>query len=291
MDARLDNMDIGLARLAKSVNYIGRYLQTQASKSRINRHDPMGGGGMGGDEMGGGMGGYEEDEDPMAIPGQEEDDSLDLAAGPQLRATGEGSNLSVRKAQVQKAQRVLQMNKAYEAQQLRKAARALQAAGYSIVSKDDAATSFGEKDSDVTGNRPFDTESVGENDTVIQDGPGAGPGPVSKAMRGGVTPTNMESLVQKSVLSTMGAMFEAYGLQQVRPLQLPAVTKATAPAVGAAVMKSTAPAPGATPFETKLDNASGEPDLGELFDKMRKESWGRINDIRVQVGDLSGGIL
>lgn len=68
---------------------------------------------------------------------------------------------------------------------LRKAAVATgRTASKARVRKDDAASSFGEKDDDITGNRPLDSDNKGRpaEDYLIQGDSGDGPGPVNKAL-------------------------------------------------------------------------------------------------------------
>lgn len=68
---------------------------------------------------------------------------------------------------------------------IRKAATAVRPLNRARVRKDDAASSFGEKDDDLPGNRANVPDDKGKpaEQYLIQGGSGDGPGPVSKALR------------------------------------------------------------------------------------------------------------
>lgn len=68
---------------------------------------------------------------------------------------------------------------------LARKARVRKAAPRSRLSKDDAASSFGEKDDDIVGNRPSvpDDKNKDAEEYLIQGDAGDGPGPVSKSAR------------------------------------------------------------------------------------------------------------
>lgn len=134
------------------------------------------------------------------------------------------------------------------------------AAAGSKVSKDDAASSFGEKDSDAPGNRPYDMKDNGGDDaTVIQGGPGAGPGPVSKADVT-ITPKQLVSLIKRSVREEMATLNSS------------TIHKAESPAVGAS--------------SSQL-NKGDEPSEEEIFKIMKGKSFSEINRARLEIGGES----
>lgn len=135
----------------------------------------------------------------------------------------------------------------------------------STVSKDDAASSFGEKDSDVPGNRPYDQTSPGESDTIIQGGPAAGPGPVSKSRDGGITPKQLQRMINNSVRDAM----ESMGVASI-------VHKSDGPGVGTS---------------SQIGKADADIDIGDLFTQLKGRSFREINALRVQMGDLPASVL
>ena len=134
----------------------------------------------------------------------------------------------------------------------------------SKVAKDDAASSFGEKDDNAPGNRPYDQTSPGEDDTVIQGGPSAGPGPISKAEATYVTPAQLRSLINRGVRE---ALADA-GVSRI--------TKSVAPGVGAS---------------SKLDKAERPVDMTKLQSDLKTRSFSEINKLRVELGDLPAGVI
>lgn len=135
---------------------------------------------------------------------------------------------------------------------IRKAAGAVRPLNRARVNKDDAASSFGEKDEDIPGNRPNVPDDKGKpaEQYLIQGGPGDGAGPVSKAFR-------------KAVRAELVGM----GL----------IKKASSPRIGAG-------------GDSQV-NKGGEPSYNELVEQGAKLSFAELNRKRVEIGDLPSGIL
>lgn len=134
----------------------------------------------------------------------------------------------------------------------------------SKVAKDDAASSFGEKDDNAPGNRPYDQTDPGEDDTIIQGGPSAGPGPISKAEGQYMTAAQLQSMVNRSVRQAL----DAAGVSRIN--------KSVAPGVGAS---------------TKLDKSERPVDMTKLASDLKGRSFAEINKLRVEVGDLPAGVI
>ncbi len=119
------------------------------------------------------------------------------------------------------------------------------------VNKDDAASSFGEKDEDIPGNRPNVPDDKGKpaEQYLIQGSGGDGPGPVSKALR-------------KAVRAELVGM----GL----------IKKATSPRIGGG--------------DSQV-NRGAEPSYNKLVEQGAKLSFAELNRKRVEIGDLPSGIL
>lgn len=116
------------------------------------------------------------------------------------------------------------------------------------VKKDDASGNFGEKDSDVPGNREagIDEKDKPAEEYLIQGGPGAGTGPVGKA-------------VTEDLNKAVAGVLAEHGL----------------------IKKAVAPAPGNSAIET-----GEQPNMDDLFDQARGMSFGELNRIRVESGEL-----
>lgn len=177
-----------------------------------------------------GLDGYEDDDD--------DDDDGDGGGGDESRLD---MNRNVKKAKMKKAK----------------------TKASSTVAKDDAASSFGEKDDDTPGNRPFDQTGVGDDDTVIQGGPGAGPGPISKSREAYVTRNEMRSMIRNAVRESLGAA------------GLTAIHKADGPMIDGP--------------SSKIDKSAEPVDLSDLFVQMKDRSFKQINSIREEIGDLPRG--
>lgn len=134
----------------------------------------------------------------------------------------------------------------------------------SKVAKDDAASSFGEKDSNAPGNRPYDQTDPGEDDTIIQGGPAAGPGPISKSRESFITQAQMQSMIKRSVREAL----QASGVSNIN--------KSVAPGVGAS---------------SKLDKAERPVDMTRLSTDLKNRSFSEINKLRVELGDLPAGVI
>lgn len=121
----------------------------------------------------------------------------------------------------------------------------------SRIAKDDAASSFGEKDDDIPGNRDagIDDKDQPAERYLIQGDAGDGPGPVSKAV--------VEKAVSQ-VLSDMGLL-----------------RKSVAPSVG----------------NSTIQRGNSEPDVDELFKKAREMSFAELNSIRTASGLLPNAII
>lgn len=212
LEVRQSRLEKGLADIASAVSFLAK-----AQKAQLSKHDDMGD--MGNDT---GMGGYDEEEDPMDLPPENEDDQnrLDLRMA--------------RKARLRK--------------------------------DDSTGGSFGEKDSNVPGNRQFDETDMGEDDTVIQGGPGAGLGPVSKSSG----KLSLDARIAKAVSRGI-AGYESR-------LNKGVIT-------GAVGM--VADTPGIGSGSSQLDK-SVLSDV-EMSRKMRGKSFAEINRFRVEIGDLSSG--
>lgn len=134
----------------------------------------------------------------------------------------------------------------------------------SKVAKDDAASSFGEKDDDAPGNRPYDQTNPGEDDTIIQGGPSAGPGPISKSEGTYVTPAQLQTMINRGVRQAL----DAAGVSRIN--------KAVAPGVGAS---------------SKLDKSERPVDMTKLSAELKGRSFSEINKLRVELGDLPAGVI
>ena len=134
----------------------------------------------------------------------------------------------------------------------------------SKVAKDDAASSFGEKDSDAPGNRPYDQTDPGEDDTIIQGGPSAGPGPISKSEGTYVTQAQLMTMINRGVRQAL----DAAGVSRIN--------KSVAPGVGAS---------------TKLDKSESPVDMAKLSGDLKGRSFSEINKLRVELGDLPAGVI
>lgn len=163
---------------------------------------------------------YVEDEDPMDLPEDgDDDDSLDLSRT-QNKAT---------------------------------------------INKDDAASSFGEKDSNVVGNRAYDQTKHTDNETVINGESSAGPGPVSKSF----SPLEVEAMINKAVSKAVRA-----------------VTKAN---TSSTIAKSAGPSIGGL-NESKIDKGESYNER-ELISKAKGRSFQELNRLRAELGDIPRGIL
>lgn len=82
-------------------------------------------------------------------------------------------------------------------------AKAIAGAVIAALKKDDSSSNFGEKDSDIVGNRPLnpDDKDKSADQVLIQGGSGAGPGPVSKAFVNAVTKAVAAELAKTSKVS------------------------------------------------------------------------------------------
>jgi len=136
-------------------------------------------------------------------------------------------------------------------------------AAASKVAKDDAASSFGEKDSNAVGNRPYDQTSPGENDTIIQGAPSDGPGPVSKA--------------------ELSAMERRLATRLDR-----AVRQALVKSGQVAVSRAQTPGPGTS---TKLEKAGSQPHPEQLRKDLSGRSFSEINRLRAELGELPSSVL
>lgn len=121
------------------------------------------------------------------------------------------------------------------------------------VKKDDASGNFGEKDSDIPGNREagIDEKDKSAEEYLIQGGPGDGPGPVSKAVR-----TEIDSAVS-SVLAKHGIL-----------------------------RKSRGPAPGNSQVET-----GQSVEIDGVFEQARNMSFRQLNKIREESGLIQRSLV
>lgn len=124
------------------------------------------------------------------------------------------------------------------------------------LSKDDEASTFGEKDRDVPGNRPFDPRNLGDDDTVIHGGPNAGPGPVAKSTIT-LTPKQLQAMINRSVREALES------------------------ARSSTIHKSNGPR---IPGSSKI--GSPEPSLDQVFSQLKQRSFREINRLRTELGDL-----
>jgi len=125
--------------------------------------------------------------------------------------------------------------------------------GGRFVSKDDAASSFGEKDEDIPGNRPVvpDDKEKEAGEYLIQGEAGDGPGPVSKA-------------VQADIQKAVDGILAKHGI----------IRKAAAPRVGSSQVET-----------------GDAPDMDAMFDKVRGMSFREIAQLRIASGELSGSAI
>lgn len=125
--------------------------------------------------------------------------------------------------------------------------------GKGSVKKDDDSGNFGEKDSDIPGNREagIDDKDKPAEEYLIQGDPGDGPGPVSKA-------------VTDDLDEAVSGVLARHGI----------------------LRKAIAPATGNSAVET-----GEQPDIDVLFDKAREMSFGDLNRIRVEAGELPRALL
>lgn len=136
-------------------------------------------------------------------------------------------------------------------------ARVRQPASSTRLNKDDAASSFGEKDDDTPGNRPFDPTNTKETDTMIQEGPGAGPGPVNKGVYT-LTGTQLQEMMDTAVRKSQESKV---------------------------ALASTAPNPGsvstaAAAMSGQLNN--GDEDVSWTDPEVRKMSFAELERLRVR---------
>jgi hypothetical protein len=206
----------GLGDLAKAVNAIARVQKAILDK-----------------------GGFDEEEDPMGFPEEDEFGGDEEGFGDEDEFGEEEEMMSLSRTKKSNGS-------------ARTGAK---------VSKDDAAGgSFGEKDSDTPGNRPYDMTSPGEDDTIIQGGPAAGPGPISKGETT-ITPRQLEAMINRSVQNAM----KASGSSRVN--------KAEAPRVGSQP-------------SSKIEKAV---DVEQIFGQTKELSFKQINQMRTDIGDLPDG--
>lgn len=120
------------------------------------------------------------------------------------------------------------------------------------ISKDNEASSFGEKDEDIPGNRPLDPDNKKRpaTDWLIQGASDDGPGPVSKAV------------LQKAVRAEL-----------VR---------------AGVIRKSTGPAPSGS---SKISKASADPTMYDLVMAGKERSFQELNRARIAFGQMSSGVL
>ena len=239
-------------RLERSVGTISRAVRTMAKGMyKMPPDEGMGGGGMGGMEDD-----YEEDADPMAVDDIDMEDEDELELGDDYY----GSDFDPYGGEEDKPERGEDDTLQDQPEDIPGISARGNAVGKaksskSKVAKDDAASSYGEKDSDIPGNRPADMDKKDKDagEYLIQGGPGDGPGPVSKATVRAI------SQIVRSELRRAGTL-----------------RKAETPGVGAR--------------DSKVDKAEAV-DVDQLQNQMRGRSFQEINRFRVEIGDLPAGIL
>lgn len=189
---------------------------------------------------------YDEDQDPMDVemPDDEDEDELQLAdEDGYIHSDFDpyGGEDDLGEPEEEPTEQELPTNKARVNRARVNRAR---------LSKDDAASSFGEEDDDVPGNRPLDADNKDRpaSDYVIQGGSDAGPGPVSKAVL---------SKAVRAELVKMG------------------------------IVKS-AKSPAAAGASSKISKADPEPSMMDLVDSGRKLSFQQLNRARFD-GTFAGG--
>lgn len=195
-----------VAALTKSVNILAKSMAQiakgqQQTDTRVQMIAKALGDEMFGDDMGGGDD-YDPAADPMAV---DEPDSFEDEGTLSLSNGGDASDIKADEtgAMADTAGVGRDFNTStddYKDSQFNNARTARKAVARKTVAKgradgriaskgsagrslrkDDEATSFGEKDDDIPGNRPVDQTDRPEDQYILQGGSGAGPGPVSKA--------------------------------------------------------------------------------------------------------------
>jgi hypothetical protein len=120
------------------------------------------------------------------------------------------------------------------------------------LAKDDAASSFGEKDDDMPGNKPagIDEKDKSPEDYLLQGGASDGPGPTVSAA------------LKADLAKAAAAVYARHGI----------------------VMKASGPRPGTGGSEPTTD-------VDDLFARARNMSFRELNRKRVEVGDLPDGLI
>lgn len=123
------------------------------------------------------------------------------------------------------------------------------------IAKDDSSSNFGEKDSDIPGNRPLvaDDKETPATQYLIQGDGGDGPGPVSKAFVNQVVKAVVAELSKSKITKSVDS-----------------------------------PDVGSSQVSKSMDV---EPNVDQLQTDLSKLTFGQINRLRVEVGDLPAGIL
>lgn len=253
MDERIDRMEKSVGLLAKSVRSLAKGMY---SADEFGEEDPM----MSEDPLGG----YDENEDPMAVDGIDgaDEDELELSedflgdfdpyGGTEDHGEpdGEEDTYQDEPEDIPGVSHEGDLTKG----RVNRARTNKGRINRSRLSKDDASGNFGEKDDDIPGNRRLvpDDKNKDAGEYLIQGGPSDGQG-VNKAQ--------IDRMVDQRVRS--------------------ALVKA------GVIRKSDGPAPGAN---TKLEK-SASVDHNQLFEDLKKRSWKEINQLRIELGDLPAGIL
>lgn len=121
------------------------------------------------------------------------------------------------------------------------------------VAKDDAASSFGEKDDDMPGNRELspDDKDKDAGEILVQGDAGDGPG------------TQVSAALKADLDQAVSSVFAKHGI----------IKKAAGPMTGSGSPEGNVP------------------DVDSLFAQARNMSFKELNDMRVQAGELSGGLI
>jgi hypothetical protein len=123
------------------------------------------------------------------------------------------------------------------------------------LAKDDAASSFGEKDDDIPGNREagVDEKDKSPEDILIQGDSSAGPGPTS---------VSNSAQLQNELNKAVAAVYARHGL----------VMKAQGARIG-------------------TGGVGNEPSMADMSERARALSFKELNRKRVELGDLPDGLI
>ena len=136
------------------------------------------------------------------------------------------------------------------------------------INKDDAASSFGEKDSNTPGNRPYDQTSHTETETVLNDAPSSGPGPISKSVT--MTRAELSAVINKAVNTALRASKTATASSTI--------AKSAGPGINGAASSMDSKVDKSVEYKSLVKTASGL-------------SFSELNRKRAELGELPTGIL